>query len=207
MATLDRPRRPPLRPSQGRTGNHEAGGKACTEGSGPVNRSIQRPRSLASSIARAVRARPKASVAAIVCCLAWIASGPLGVQVSFGHVRAGIYSGIVDVAVCEFSGLFDPLYTGCTANPRWRLMPGFTFGDWFITSVTLPLWIPLLCILGFVLLPRGHRRPALPCAVCDYDREGLEATVACPECGSTPKPRPGHGLDPGDQPASSDRRE
>jgi len=71
---------------------------------------------------------------------------------------------------------------------RWRVRH-----DDFLHSmyVSFPMWVPIVllgcvCSLAWRLdtLPRRRARLNL-CPKCNYDRTGLAADAACPECGAT----------------------
>jgi hypothetical protein len=79
--------------------------------------------------------------------------------------------------------------------------PGNFLGDDRLALPLLPLWPGFLlntclyAILTFALvraprvLRRGLRRRRGRCVGCGYDRAGLDALAACPECGAQPPPR------------------
>jgi hypothetical protein len=52
--------------------------------------------------------------------------------------------------------------------------------------IDIPLWMPWLCIAGFTAWRfRADRvKPPHLCRRCGYDRRGLDAAAACPECGA-----------------------
>ncbi len=82
---------------------------------------------------------------------------------------------------------------------RWRFEAraspgGFSAGSW---SVYVPLWaLFVVAAAPTVLLWRKDRPlPAGACVACGYDRSGLAARSACPECGAKAGPE-GSGLAP-----------
>jgi hypothetical protein len=69
-------------------------------------------------------------------------------------------------------------------------------------TAAIPAWLPpvlLLAVTAFAWrgsLRRARRRRAGCCAACNYDRRGLPATTACPECGTQGSAVEGKGSSP-----------
>lgn len=63
------------------------------------------------------------------------------------------------------------------------------------TYVFIPLWIPLIPLLGSAVILWSRQIVAArsivgpPCKSCGYDRAGLPADAKCPECGTASKER------------------
>ena len=73
-------------------------------------------------------------------------------------------------------------------QPSWNWLPDFRT-DRGASMIAVPLWIPLV-LLGVPTgvawwrdRRRGRRLNAGECPSCGYDRAGLAAGAACPECG------------------------
>ena len=66
---------------------------------------------------------------------------------------------------------------------RWWFEHG---DDAAATYIAIPLWIPLIIAATSTLLIcwRDRRRDPNSCRKCGYDRTGLPADRACPECGA-----------------------
>lgn len=64
----------------------------------------------------------------------------------------------------------------------------------FYRRARIPLWFcTALPAIVTLILARAARAPAATCPQCGYSRQGIGATVACPECGGAPPaadPRP-----------------
>ena len=65
--------------------------------------------------------------------------------------------------------------------------PGILSGSTITVERATPLWLPVLGVVGIATglcwwRWRGRRREG-ECPGCGYDLAGLEARVACPECG------------------------
>jgi hypothetical protein len=86
---------------------------------------------------------------------------------------------VLHVRGIKHRSLFAPFYLGQSA-PRW--------------SIWVPLWTPVAILIlptvaawRFDALARRRERAARLnlCPKCNYDRAGIAAGAACPECGHT----------------------
>jgi hypothetical protein len=91
-------------------------------------------------------------------------------------------------------------YTVCERFPRgdfptaWWWWGDLSSNAPAVCVVAVPLWVPASLALAITALAwrldaLARRRAMINlCATCRYDRTGLAAGVACPECGSPPAP-------------------
>jgi hypothetical protein len=96
------------------------------------------------------------------------------------------------VEVWTFGDNFGSIKPGISAEFSWRYPPRW---GWWVEcgdGIFVPLWIPtvLLAAPTSWLWYRRLRYRFGPgrCPKCGYDRVGLAAEVACPECGCIPQP-------------------
>lgn len=88
------------------------------------------------------------------------------------------------------------------AQPEWRIYAtqwpfrwGFDLSRfhsrpvWASSAIAVPLWLPAAIVMGATAVAwrldsqARHRARAGICLRCGYDRSGLAADAACPECG------------------------
>lgn len=162
------------------------------------------------------RPRPKRrwrvlAIAATVCATLSAAAWGVSVRWDVNYTRTGPRVGLVSAAchrgILVFAG-FPAVVTSVNgwkvgeASTRpliwWPRWPYKSAGVW---SFFIPLWFPTaacaLVALAFWRIDTLHSRRsrAGACPACTYDRTGLPAAAACPECGAAapappPRPRP-----------------
>jgi len=54
---------------------------------------------------------------------------------------------------------------------------------WFVIGAVALGWAWFMIVRSLGLVPLKSPRPSWECLVCGYDRRGLAADAACPECG------------------------
>ena len=131
------------------------------------------------------------AVATLVIIGTWIGSMRLSVRPMFHGWFLGVNTGRVD-----FGWHRSPIHSTqipdfYNYHPRWELALGseFSLSGPVFYYVVVPLWFPSVCLI--LLTAFIWRRDALirgwalagACRRCHYDRTGLAAIAACPECG------------------------
>lgn len=157
-----------------------------------------------------MRPRPKirktvkwgGAAASVLLAVVWVGSGrikacgwspiPPGAAIAIWRGQA-----ICEVSHSEAVAYLDPCRWHL-ASDRNGLQWGFDLvlrdGD---TAVAVPLWMPLVIVLAataFAWMQDRHSALFDACTKCGYDRAGIAARTACPECGSpssssSPSPR------------------
>jgi hypothetical protein len=136
--------------------------------------------------------RKGCTVGAVLIVVLTALSGGFFIEVMYDRWRADFTRG--RVFVTNMSSTSDLAWRAGWRRPSYVLWFHFDHSpDWHWDAVSIPLW-PFAGAMGAaaLFLWKAERQAAvLPdrCDTCDYDRSGLTAETACPECGHAGPPR------------------
>jgi len=120
------------------------------------------------------------------------AFGPNGTTVGLSAGRVYASSSVAIAVPMHWEILTGPSVNrglGMSAPFEWkRFMPG----EWWLTAPLWSLIAPTALVAALAwrldLLARRRRAKLNFCSKCHYDRTGIAAGIACPECGTIPNP-------------------
>ncbi len=95
-----------------------------------------------------------------------------------------------DIGKQVTGGSWAPWVVPKSRGPIWRVFPYRPLWDGLAlnTLVHATLWFGFFTLVRMRITARRAMRGQ--CPRCAYDRRGLDAAAACPECGTAPQPNP-----------------